>query len=144
MKNEKIMEILTKGEYGVLSTIREDGRPMGIPLNYVWMNEALYFHCATEGEKLDSIRKNPHVSFTVVGSVKILDSKFSTQYESVIAEGNAVIVDGAEKIEALQGLVKKYSPQFIEEGQRYIASSAVKTTVVKIKVSSLSGKARTE
>ena len=36
VNGEKAIEIITKGSYGVLSTIGEDGYPYGVPLNYTY------------------------------------------------------------------------------------------------------------
>ena len=54
-------EILRKGEYGVLSTCGADGQPYGVPLNYVYEDGKIYFHCAAEGRKLDNIAVNSRV-----------------------------------------------------------------------------------
>ena len=42
-------------------------QPYAVPLSYVFHDQCIYFHCATEGHKLDNIRANPAVSFCVVG-----------------------------------------------------------------------------
>jgi nitroimidazol reductase NimA-like FMN-containing flavoprotein (pyridoxamine 5'-phosphate oxidase superfamily) len=49
---------------------------------------------------------------------------------------------GDEKLSALAELLKKYSPDFLEKGQRYIESDAGKTRVYKIEIEVLSGKSR--
>lgn len=134
--------MLEKGEHGVLSTVSPDGKPYGVPLNYCVMDGHIYFHCAPEGHKLDSIARQPEVSFCVVGETRILPEKFSTAYESCIARGIAVEVFAEEKERALEGLVKKYSRAFVAEGMKYIASDQHKTRVFKIEIVSLSGKAR--
>lgn len=56
------LEILNKGEYGILSIITNEGYPYGVPLNYVYIDNCIYFHCAIEGQKLDSIKSNNKVS----------------------------------------------------------------------------------
>lgn len=47
--------ILDVAEFGVLSTIGNDGQPYGVPLNYIYKDRAIYFHCAVAGQKLDNI-----------------------------------------------------------------------------------------
>lgn len=135
-------EVLKKGEYGILSYINEEGAPVGIPLNYAWLDNALYFHCAREGEKLDGIRNNKSVSFTVVGQTEVLPDQFSTKFESVILHGEAVLLEGQEKQMALESLIEKYSPDFHPQGMKYIASALDDTEAVKIEVLKISGKAR--
>ncbi len=85
----EINEVLEKGEYGFLSTISDHGYPYVVPLSYVYDNNSIYFHCATEGEKLDNIKQNNKVSFCVVTDTEVLPDKFSTKYKSVIAFGKA-------------------------------------------------------
>jgi nitroimidazol reductase NimA-like FMN-containing flavoprotein (pyridoxamine 5'-phosphate oxidase superfamily) len=45
--------LLATGEYGVLSTVGEDGQPYGMPLNYVYKNDVICFHCARVGPKIE-------------------------------------------------------------------------------------------
>lgn len=53
LTEKEAKEILSEGEYGVLSTIGEDGYPYGVPVNYVYLNDSIYFHCAADvGHKL--------------------------------------------------------------------------------------------
>lgn len=134
--------ILEKGEYGVLATVEENGYPYTVPLSYVYHAGAIYFHCATEGSKLDSIRRDSRVSFCVVGNTCILPEKFSTRYESVVLFGRAVPAEGQEKEEALQCLIEKYSPDFIKEGKEYIDRAFAYTMVVKIQIEYITAKGR--
>ncbi|MFL0197848.1 pyridoxamine 5'-phosphate oxidase family protein [Clostridium sp. WILCCON 0269] len=72
------MEILINGEYGVLATNGEDGYNYATALNYVYINDKIYFHCATEGHKLDNIKVNNKVSFCVVGKTQVVPNKFTS------------------------------------------------------------------
>lgn len=133
--------ILENGEYGIFSTY--DGQfPYSVPVNYVYFNDCIYFHCAKEGHKLTNIELNPNVSFCVVGRTKLLPEKFSTIYESAILFGRASLVEGEEKRNALLELINKYSPDFIESGIEYINRTIDSTNVVKIEILHLTGKAR--
>lgn len=136
------LEILKKCEYGILSTTSEEGYAYGVPLSYAYMNGDIYFHCATEGYKLDNIRNNDKVSFTVVGQTELLPGKFSTNYESVIVFGRASEVNDEEKEDALLELIYKYSKDFVEEGKEYIKRASSKTRVIKVNVDHISGKGR--
>lgn len=141
MTEDDAEELLKRGEYGVLSTSDENGVPYGVPLNYAYDGRKIYFHCAPEaGRKLENISVNDKVCFTVVGKVVRVPEKFSTGYESVIAGGTAAVAE--EKEYALALLIAKYSPDFNEEGAKYIERSAYKTAVYAITVSELCGKSR--
>ena len=139
---DEVIEVLDKAEYGVLSTVSADGVPYGVPVNFVYYEGAIYFHCALTGHRLQNINANSNVSFTVVDSVELMPEKFNTKYRSVIAFGNASLIDDEEeKKKVLLEIVKKLSPDFIEGGIKYIDSSVKDAKVVKITVSEMTGKA---
>lgn len=137
---EDVQRLLREGEYGFLSTVDGDQQPYGVPLNYVYMNECVYFHCALEGHKLDNIARNDKVSFCVVGRTSVLPAEFSTEFESVIACGSATVIHGEERYRALMGLAEKYSPGFVDEAPAYIKKFDSRTAVVKISIDTLTGK----
>ncbi|GAA0086402.1 pyridoxamine 5'-phosphate oxidase family protein [Clostridium sp. CTA-7] len=136
------IEVLKKCEYGILSTVDENGYPYGVPLSYVYANDSIYFHSAVEGHKLENIKKNDKVSFCVVGQTDVLPDKFSTKYESVIIFGRAKEVFDDEKNAALLELINKYSADYIEKGKTYIKNANDKTKVIKISIDHISGKGR--
>jgi nitroimidazol reductase NimA-like FMN-containing flavoprotein (pyridoxamine 5'-phosphate oxidase superfamily) len=135
-------EILQAGEYGILSTVSEDGQPYGVPVSYSYTGDVIYFHCAVEGHKLDNLSGNNKVSFCVVGKTQVLPDKFATNYESVIVFGKAFEVTEDEKHAGLLEILKKYSPGFIDKGLKYIDSDSGKAKVYKIVIESMTGKSR--
>ena len=139
---EEAMALLSRAEYGVLSTVSENGKPYGVPLNFCIIDHCIYFHCAVEGRKIDNIKQNKSVSFCAVGNTEILPDKFGTKYESVIVSGEVEEVFDDNKQIALEGLLHKYSPDFFDKGLKYIEALREKTRVFKISINSLSGKAR--
>jgi uncharacterized protein len=139
---EQTVEILQNGEYGVLSTVSLDGQPYGVPVSYAYADGRLCFHCALEGHKLDNLASNPRVSFCVVGDTEVLPGKFATRYESAIVFGRASELAGDDKSRALAELVKKYSAEFVEQGERYLKSDFDRTRVFEIEIEASSGKAR--
>jgi nitroimidazol reductase NimA-like FMN-containing flavoprotein (pyridoxamine 5'-phosphate oxidase superfamily) len=139
---EEATAILDVAEYGVLSTIGRDGQPYGIPLSYVYKDNAIYFHCAIAGQKLDNIAYNPAVSFCVVGKTNVLPDKFGTEYESAVVFGTAREVYDAERHMALVSLLEKYCSEYLQEGLEYIELKDKATKVFKIEIGHISGKAR--
>jgi len=135
-------EILQNGVFGILSTVSSDGQPYGVPINYFFLKNHIYFHSAIEGHKIENIKENDKVSFCVVGKTYVLPDKFSTKYESVIVFGRAIEIEGDEKREALLGLINKYSQGFIEDGLKYIDKASNKAKAYKILIESITGKAR--
>ncbi len=134
--------ILEKAEYGVLSTVSDKNKPYGVPLNFCLINNCIYFHCALEGMKIDNILNNKSVSFCAVGETKILPKQFGTLYESAIVSGRVEEVFEGDKQKGLEGLLQKYSSDFIDKGKKYIKSSMEETKVFKITINKLTGKAR--
>ncbi|MEJ5258171.1 MAG: pyridoxamine 5'-phosphate oxidase family protein [Fervidobacterium sp.] len=141
------IELLKIGEYGFFTTY--DGNyPYAVPVNYVYKDGAIYFHCASSGKKLENISVHKNVSFSVVTKAKVLPEQLSTAYESVIAFGQARVVDGEKKKMALLELVRKYSPQtygkFTQSRAEEFESECSNTTVVKLIIEYITGKRRNE
>ena len=142
MQDGAIIGLLQNGEYGVLSTVDGNEQPYGVPLNYVLMNNCIYFHCALEGHKLDNLAANAKVSFCVVGRTNVLPAEFSTEFESVIVFGCASVIEGEERYQALNALIEKYSPEFVSEGRAYIEKFDSHTNLVRIEIQQMTGKAK--
>lgn len=144
MSREEAIDLLRRGEYGVLSLVGGGGVPYGVPMCYAWDGAAsLYLHCAPEGEKLALLEANPEASFCIVGRTGVLAQKFSMEFESLVARCRAAVVDGEEeKKRGLLLLAAKYSPAYAEEGRQYVERAHAKTTVVRLDVVSMSGKRR--
>jgi nitroimidazol reductase NimA-like FMN-containing flavoprotein (pyridoxamine 5'-phosphate oxidase superfamily) len=136
------VKILEEGSFGILSTVGEDGYPYGVPLNYVYLENAIYFHSALDGSKLDNIKFNNKVSFCLVGHAEVLADRFSTAYESVIVFGRASEADGEEKKKTLIAIIEKYSKDYLQAGKNYIERDMSKTRVIKISVENINGKRR--
>jgi uncharacterized protein len=143
LDDDAAMALLKRGEYGILSTSDKSNTPYGIPVNYVVMEDQIFFHCATEGHKLENITSNKGVSFCVVGKTELIPEKFSTRYESVVVSGAADVIDEEVlKKKALRALVAKYAPDHIPAGDAYIDKLMDQTAVVRIQIEHLAGKAR--
>ena len=139
---EEAVALLNKAEYGILSTVSENGKPYGVPLNFCIINDCIYFHCAVEGQKIDNIKQNKLVSFCAVGNTELLPDKFGTKYESIIVSGEVEEVFDMNKQKAMEGLLHKYSSEFFDKGIKYIEGLRDKTRVFKITINTLTGKAR--
>lgn len=141
MADKDAIELLNRGQYGVLSVATEEGYPYGVPLNYVYKEGHILFHSALEGYKLDCIRHNNKVSFCVMGEVETLPDKFSTKYESVIIFGKAEEVkEENEKKAGLLAIIEKYSFDYMDSGIKYINSDYQKTALFRIVIEHITGK----
>jgi uncharacterized protein len=144
ISQEEAMEVLKKGEYGILATVDESGQPYGVPVSYVVLDGSVYFHSTNAGgHKFDNFTKNSKVSFTVVGNTQVLPDQFATLYESAIVTGEAVLVDDeSERIAAFREFLPKYSPAFLAEGEQYIKTAGPLANIVKIHINEISGKSK--
>jgi len=122
--------------------LAEDNVPYVVPVHFGYAGKCLYFHCATQGKKLDIIRRNNNVCFEIDTDYQLVrpdgpPCKCSARYRSVIGFGKAsVIEDRGEKAAALNIVSQHYgsSPyQFSDEEMEGVA-------VVKIDVSNMTGK----
>ena len=141
---EEALSILTSQSHGVLAVAGDDGYPYAVPVSYVYEDGTIYFHCSNvEGHKLSALRNNPKVSFCVVAKDDILPADFSTKFASAIAFGTARILETVEDIMAPSMLIlEKYSPDYIEDGKKYMEECRGQYLVVAIDIEHLTGKAK--
>lgn len=141
MDEERAIELLREGEYGVLSMVSEN-MGYGIPVNYVWDGQnSVYIHCAPEGRKLTAIEQNPMVSLCVIGNVNLLPRNFTTEYESAIFFGKAnVNLSEEERMKALHLLIDKLSADFKDIGDKYAHKSFHRVEIIRVDFSEFSGK----
>ena len=144
LEEEKAIDLLKNGEYGVLSMQDEGNGAYGIPVNYVWNKEnSIYIHCAPEGRKLHCIKRCDTVSFCVVGKTRIISNQFTTEYESIVLKCRACMgLNEEERMHALHLLIEKYSPEYKVIGARYALKSFHRTEVIRLDIEEVSGKCK--
>ena len=121
LTNEEVENILKTSPNGTLALYGENGYPYSVPVNFVYSDGKIYFHGAAEGYKLDCMKKDPHVSFSVIGKDDIAKENFTTLFSSVIAFGTIRVIDTMEeKIPLLEAMVGNYSAEFMESGKELI------------------------
>ncbi len=118
---QKIIEFLNKEHVGRIASMDRDGFPQIIPMNFVFVNDAIYMHSHTRGEKIENIKRDPKVGFEIDRELEFLPSYFSsptdasqadTLYISVVIKGYGTIVsENDEKSMALNALMEKYQPE---------------------------------
>lgn len=137
----EIERILNSCKDGVLAVIGDMGYPYTIPLNYVYCNGKIYFHCAREGHKLDAIRSNPKVSFCVVEKNDVIEEEFTTYFRSAVAFGTARIVeDPEERSAAFMALTEKLCPHMPKELREKECKICDQAYIVAIAVEHVTGK----
>jgi nitroimidazol reductase NimA-like FMN-containing flavoprotein (pyridoxamine 5'-phosphate oxidase superfamily) len=122
--------------------LSDDGMPYVVPMNFGLGQNCLYLHCASEGRKLDILRKNDRVCFEMDILHEVsrheLRCGCSARFDSVIGFGLAVIVeDLGEKRVALDRLMEHYGA---EGPFSYAEEFFAKTTIIRIDIESMTGK----
>lgn len=121
--------------------LSDGGEPYIVPLCFGYDGEALYFHSATEGRKIDIIRKNNRVcvEFDIPGNMKESEQgcKWGITYHCVIGFGTAQLLDDSEaKKRALEILMVQYSGKKFSFPDELIA----KTAIIKVVIERVTGK----
>jgi uncharacterized protein len=99
--------ILKRGKFATLALCR-DGEPYAVTLNFGFDADrnALWFHCAQEGLKIDLLRANPRVCGTVIEDRGYKTGKCSHAFRTVVFRGPMRIVgDPEEKKQGFRVLV---------------------------------------
>jgi len=147
---QAIARILQTATIGRLATIGSDGYPYVTPVNFVYHEGSLFFHCAPKGEKLDNIAREPRVCFQVDIPLAYLDSGFDDErracklhqfFHCVVIRGDASIIpNGPLKTTALNALARKHESgtELVWATEEMPAYQAC--TVVRITPSTISAK----
>ena len=127
--------------YATLSTVNTEGAPCCVPISPVRIEDALFFHCALAGEKLDNLSRNPSVCLSAVSRTEIIGEKLTVGYDSAVMHGKAKIVtDPQGRKAALRAIAERYCPdqmsRFAEEFEKF----GCQTVVVRIDPTAITGK----
>lgn len=140
---EGCVAVLKNAKRGVLSILGDDGYPYGIPLNHFYdeKTNAIYFHCAKEGHKIDAIKRCDKASFCVLSNGKQNDGEWFLRFESVVCFGKIRLVEGEEEKRTIcDGLCEKFGRDETyrkEEWEKYKKNVAC----LALTVESMTGKA---
>ena len=137
METGFLESVLNKAEEICLA-LNTGAAPYAVFVNFIYRNNVLFVHSANEGHKIDLLRADPRVGFTVATDVQVVPERFSTRYSSVSGWGVATLVeDPAERQEVFAGFAAKYQaacPSPVPEAMsRRIA-------VLRIAIESMTGK----
>ena len=114
ISNEDTIKLLKEGRRGVLAVAGDDDYPYAVPINYYYDEAAgkIYFHSSLAGHKVDSMKRNPKVCFTVYSEPEIKDLDWAPYVKSAVVFGKAApIPDPDEKRNVLKIFAMKYYPR---------------------------------
>ena len=169
--DENIAKIIEQCTTCHVAMVDDAGVPYVIPLSFGYSLKdgilELYFHCAHVGKKLDCIRKNPNVAFSmcVENRIEIHEDVYCKSgrfYASVVGQGKAEIVeDSAEKCRGLSLLMERQTAGALQSASsapsmhaasqsaaphkfEFTPAQAAAVTVFKITSTNFTGKAKAE
>ncbi|MBA7646337.1 hypothetical protein ES703_54099 [subsurface metagenome] len=119
----------------------ENDRPYIVPLCFGYKDNALYFHSAREGKKVDILRKNSKVCFEFDTDHEIVSSespcKWTMKYRSVIGKGKASLIHDPEaKCQAFDIIMHHYSDKLSPYSEAGLGNSLI----IKVEIESITGK----
>lgn len=121
--------------------LSEDSRPYIVPLCFGYKDNALYFHSARKGKKLEILKKNNKVCFEFDIDHEIVEAKdpckWSMKYRSVIGYGKASVIDDPEsKRSAFNIIVQHYAGSSFTYAEVLLKD----TVLIKVEIESMRGK----
>jgi nitroimidazol reductase NimA-like FMN-containing flavoprotein (pyridoxamine 5'-phosphate oxidase superfamily) len=140
----EISEILRQGRFATVGLCRAD-EPYVVTLSYGYDSErnALYFHCAAKGLKLDFIKANPNACATVVDDLGYVQGECSHRYRSVVVWGlMAIVEDLAEKEHAVRVMQDhlERDPELVRRNSPVTTESLEKTGFLRLDIREITGK----
>ena len=111
ISSEAAKDLLRTSRRGVLAVNGDDGYPYAIPINYLYdeENEKIIFHGAKAGHKVDALKKNDKICFTVFGNEMVKEEAWAPFLQSVVVFGRCHLVESQEDAIAL---VKKFAAKY--------------------------------
>lgn len=142
ISNEECIEVLKNEKRGVLSLIGDDGYPYGIPLNHYYdeKENALYFHGAKEGHKVDAIKNCNKVSYCVYEKGIQKENHWSLNVRSVIVFGRISFVEDLEECKKIGRNIWWKFNQDEKELEEEIKHSLTRVLCLKISIEHMTGK----
>ena len=121
--------------------LADDDAPYIVPVCFGYKRNALYFHGALEGQKVELIKKNNNICFEIETDVEVVKAKkpcdWTMKYRSVIGVGRAHFLEGdEEKSHGLGVIVRHYT----EGDFTFPKETLDKITVVRVDIESITGR----
>ena len=142
IKDKKELELIIRKANVCRIALSDNNMPYIVPVNFGYKDNSLYIHSATEGKKIEIIKKNNNVCFEMdidhELSISEAPCSCSMKYRSIIGFGKAFIVeDLKEKQEALDVIVNQYFPNTIYQ---YNEKRIRDVLIIKVKINYMTGK----
>ena len=139
---KECIRVLKEQKRGVLSMIGDGGYPYGIPLDHWYSEEdnALYFHCAKTGHKIDAVTACDKVSYCVTDQGYRREGEWALNINSVVVFGRiSIIEDEDKKMMICRNIAKEFT-----DDEEYIRKEITKSfpavCCLELKIEHMTGK----
>lgn len=137
---QECLGLLLSAQRGILSVLGDGGYPYGMPLNFVYEDGKIYFHCAVEGHKIDALRACAKASFCVLSEPAKNPGEWWNCFTSVICFGQVrEITDASEHDRLLRLLGAKYFPEGYDIDADMVRN-APRALVLELAIEHMTGK----
>ena len=142
---EELSDVINSGLVAQVAFV-QNNEPYIVTMNYGSSVDGtkikLFFHSAGEGRKIDCIKENPNVCFTIAVCDPLIEGEkacdYSMKFRSVVGYGKMrIIEDENEKIFGLNRIMNHYTRV---DSWDYNKDMLKNTTLICLDVESLSGK----
>jgi nitroimidazol reductase NimA-like FMN-containing flavoprotein (pyridoxamine 5'-phosphate oxidase superfamily) len=141
---ETMIALLKQSLVGRIATVNQEGFPIIKPVNFIYLEEKIYLHSSTRGEKIGDIKRGSPICFEVDEPIAYLVAnksacKANYYYRSIIIKGKANFVkDQEKKMKILEKIMEKYQPE--GDCGNIPIEILKKTEVIEIWVKEITGK----
>jgi nitroimidazol reductase NimA-like FMN-containing flavoprotein (pyridoxamine 5'-phosphate oxidase superfamily) len=144
---KQMRKILETTKYVTLAMVKH-GEPYLVSLSHAYdkENHCIYFHCASEGKKLDYLKDNPLVWGQALLDHGYYNGECSHLFASVMFKGKVEFIrDLEEKRHAFRAMILQLEPDPDSIMDDLLSSNGLPTTVVaKVKIEYMTGKKSAE
>jgi nitroimidazol reductase NimA-like FMN-containing flavoprotein (pyridoxamine 5'-phosphate oxidase superfamily) len=119
----------------------DGGWPYIVPLCFGYRNNALYFHTAKEGRKIEILKRNNQVCFEFDIQTELKPGEtacaWGMKYRSVIGYGTALLIeDPKQKRQALDIIMAQYADGAFEYSEKAFKDALM----IKVEIENMTGK----
>ena len=139
LPEQECLEVLGSVPRGVLAVLGDDDYPYALPIDFVYEDGSIFFHCAKVGHKIDAISRHDKASFCVMDEGYRKEGEWALNIRSVIAFGRVSIVEDEERaIDKCRKLALRFTTP--EEAEAEIEKARKAVRVLELKVEHMTGK----
>ena len=140
LTEENCLSILRTEKRGVLAVLGDDGYPYAVPLDFVYRDGKLFFHCAREGHKIDAVRACDKASFCVVDQGERKEGDWALWFNSVVCFGRIRVMEDHEAVLAWSRDLSAKFPVTPAETEEDIRRNGPRVAGLELTVEHMTGK----